>query len=331
MKRSAFSGPAPGQPEASVLLVGTGALATLFAARLAAAGVSVTMLGSWPAGVEALRRQGARLAGEAPSGGHAVRVVTEPAAAGPVVYAMVLVKAWQTQRAAAQLAQCLAPHGLALTLQNGLGNAETLAAALGPQRVAVGVTTTGATLVAPGVVRPGGEGVIRLGAHPRLPPLAALLRRAGFAVEVYPEVQGLVWGKLAVNAAINPLTALLEVPNGALVANDAARLFLRRAAREVQAVAQALGIRLPFSDAAEAAEEVAQRTAPNLSSMLQDLQRGAPTEIDVLCGAVVRHGQRVGVSAPLNQALWEMVREKVARRRASPSAPPPSGQGHPIP
>lgn len=235
-------------------------------------------------------------------------------------FALVLVKAWQTARAARQLRSCLSPEGVVLTLQNGLGNAETLSEALGPERVAVGVTTSGATLVAPGVVRPGGEGVVHLGEHPRLAPVVQWLQQAGFRVEVSPDVQGVLWGKLAVNAAINPLTALLEVPNGALVANAAARLFLRRAAWEVQAVAEALGVRLPFPDAAEAAEEVARRTARNLSSMLQDLHRGAPTEIEAINGAVVRFGRQVGVSAPLNQALWEMVREKVTQRQAQASA-----------
>ncbi len=310
-----------------VLLVGTGALATLFAARLAAAGFKVTMLGTWPAGVAALRQHGAWLTGAAGEAeqGYPVQVVTDPARIGPVDYAIVLVKAWQTARAAAQLASCLSPKGVALTLQNGLGNVETLAAALGPERVAVGVTTTGATLVAPGLVRPGGEGVIQVGEHPRLAPLVAALQQAGLAVEVHPDVQGLLWGKLAVNAAINPLSALLEVPNGALVANAAARLFMRRAAQEVQAVAQVLGIRLPFSDAARAAEEVARRTARNFSSMLQDLRRGAPTEIDAICGAVVRHGREVGVSTPVNQALWEMVREKVAARQTTAASTSPSG------
>ncbi|HEY57453.1 MAG TPA: 2-dehydropantoate 2-reductase [Anaerolineae bacterium] len=310
-------------PSFSLLIVGTGALATLFAARLRAAGVEMTLLGSWPEGVEALRRHGARLwvEGEAEARAFSVRVATRPEEVGQVRFALVLVKAWQTARAARHLQACLAAEGVALTLQNGLGNVETLAGALGRERVAVGVTTTGATLVAPGVVRPGGEGVIHLGEHPRLEPVVRWLQRAGFSVEVSPDVQGLIWGKLAVNAAINPLTTLLEVPNGALVANAAARLFLRRAAWEVQAVAGALGVRLPFPDAADAAEEVARRTARNLSSMLQDLRRGAPTEIDAISGAVVRFGRQVGVSTPVNQALWEMVKEKVERRRqAAPSA-----------
>ena len=291
-----------------ILIVGTGALAMLFGARLRRSGFSVTLMGTWREAIAALRRNGIRVLGE--GGAYRVGVASSPEEAPKCRYALVLVKSWQTERAARWLSAALLPDGVALTLQNGLGNDEVLAAALGAERVAVGVTTTGASVAAPGVVRPGGEGVVSLGEHPRIPPLAEALRSAGFAVEIAGYVKSLQWGKLAVNAAINPLTALLGVPNGALLEDPAARLFMRRAAQEVARTAAALGIDLPFEDPAAAAEDVARRTAPNFSSMLQDLRRGAPTEIDAICGAVVRAAQKAGTSAPLNAALWEMVKER---------------------
>jgi len=306
-----------------VLILGTGALACLFAARLSAIGERVTMLGTWRAGLEALRRHGVRLVTADGERAYPVHATDDPADCGNARAALVLVKTWQTERAARQLAACLAPDGLALTLQNGLGNAETLAARLGAERVAVGVTTTGATLVAPGVVRPGGEGVVSLGEHPRLGPLADRLRAAGFAVQVHPDVQSLLWGKLVINAAINPLTALMGAPNGALLEERAARLFMAQAAREAAEVAGALGISLPFDDPVAAAEDVARRTAHNRSSMLQDLDRGAPTEIDAICGQIVRHGERVGVPTPVNRALWRMVREVVEESKGTEGAEEP--------
>ncbi len=304
-----------------MLIVGTGALACLFAARLSAVGERVTMLGTWRAGLEALQRHGVRLL--IPEGERTlpVRATDSPADCREERLALVLVKAWQTERAARQLADCLPPDGLALTLQNGLGNAETLSAHLGAERVAVGVTTTGATLVAPGVVRPGGEGVVSLGAHPRLAPLTERLRAAGFAVEVHPQVDALLWGKLVINAAINPLTALLGVPNGALLEERAAHLFMAQAAREAAQVAEALGVSLPFTDPVAAAEDVARRTAANHSSMLQDLTRGAPTEIEAICGPIVRHGERLGVPTPVNAALRHLVLQAVRSHQPQPAQP----------
>ena len=293
----------------SLLIVGTGAMACLFAVRLAAAGTRVQMLGTWREGLEALRAHGVRLVGaDGSERAYPVQATDDPADCVGARLALVLVKSWQTERAAQQLARCLAPDGLALTLQNGLGNREKLAAAIGEQRVALGVTTGGATLVGPGRVRPGGEGTVSLGAHCRLDPLADLLRRSGFAVEIVTQTDDLLWSKLVINAAINPLTALLRVPNGELLAHPSARPLLAAVAQEAASVAAALGRRLTFSDPVDAAQGVARRTAVNHSSMFQDVLRGAPTEIDAICGAIVAAGDRCGVPTPLNRALWLLVK-----------------------
>jgi 2-dehydropantoate 2-reductase len=293
----------------SLLLVGTGALASLFGARLAAAGVHVTMLGSWPEGLAALREHGVRLVeADGVERAYSVRAVADPAECRSIPHALVLVKAWQTARVAQQLAACLPADGLALTLQNGWGNRETLEQALGPQRVALGITTLGATLLAPGVARAGGQGPVTLGSHPRIQPLANLLSAAGFDMRMAEDVAGLAWGKLVINAAINPLTALLRVPNGELLARPEARELLGLAAAEAAAVGRAQGLHLPFDDPVAAAEDVARRTAANHSSMFQDVQRGRPTEIDAICGAVVQAGQRIGIPIPVNRTLWLLVR-----------------------
>ncbi|MFZ5908429.1 MAG: ketopantoate reductase family protein [Chloroflexota bacterium] len=291
-----------------ILILGTGALATLFAARLGAAGHAVAMLGGWQDGLKALRENGARLVdADGREQACPVFVTDNPVDCRGARFALVLVKAWQTERAAAQLADCLAEDGLALTLQNGLGNRETLGLSLGLPRVALGVTTTGATLLGPGLARAGGEGVISLEAHPRLGRLEAILTGAGFEVQVVTDAESLLWGKLVINAAINPLTALLRVPNGELLQRPAAHELMRTLAQEAAAVALAQGVRLPFADAAQAAEDVARKTAANHSSMLQDVRRGAPTEIDAICGAITRAGERLGVPTPYNRACWRLI------------------------
>ncbi len=289
-----------------ILILGTGALATLFAARLAEQGRDVTMLGTWQAGLDALERDGARLTD---AGGRErsfrVRATRDPAAARGSKYALVLVKSWQTERAARQLADCLADDGLAVTLQNGLGNDAILADALGRERVSLGVTVAGATLLGPGLVCAEGEGSVSLAAHPRLGVVKAALRRARFNVEVAADARSIVWGKLTINAAINPLTALLQVPNGELLKRLPARALMGELARETAAVAAAQQIRLPFADPVEAAEAAARK---NHSSMLQDVRRGAPTEIDAICGAIAEAGERLDAPTPLNRACWQLVK-----------------------
>jgi 2-dehydropantoate 2-reductase len=293
-----------------ILIVGTGALACLFAARLSAIGVSVTLLGTWPEGLRAFQR-GVRLEENGEEKTFPVRATNNSSDCFGSRYALVLVKAWQTERAARQLGMCLAADGVALTLQNGYGNRETLAKSLGQNKVALGVTTTGATLIGPGRVRPGGQGTISVESHPRLEPIISLLRQAGFTVEETPNANSLVWSKLVINAAINPLTALLRVPNGELLERPPARALMADLAREAAAVAAVLNISLTFPDPVAASEDVARRTAANHSSMYQDVQRGAPTEIDAICGAVVRVGEQVGVPTPVNRVMWQLIQAKV--------------------
>lgn len=286
-------------------VLGTGALACFFGAHLAREG-EVTLIGTWTEGIRAIASGGIVL--ETPGAEKTVAVkavrLGTPLDAGDLV--LVLVKAWQTDGVASAVPALTARDGHVLTLQNGLGNAEKL----GP-RALVGVTEQGATLVAPGRVRPSGYGPTYI-AGPES--LAALFRSAGLDTRAVDPTRGasLAWGKLAVNAGINALTAILEVPNGQLLARPEALSLLERAANEVAEVARAKGIALPFPDAAAETRRVAQATASNLSSMLQDVLKGAPTEIDAINGAVVREGARLGVPTPANEALVSLLAARAA-------------------
>ena len=293
----------------NILLVGTGALSTLFAARLSEAGHHISMLGTWKDGLQALSQVGARITdADGKERTFHVHATNDPDEVKGFRHAIVLVKSWQTKRVADQLKGILAPDGIALTLQNGLGNREMLARDLGPERVALGVTTTGATLLGPGLVKVGGEGIISLEQNQALGPLEAALRSSNFNLHVVQDARSLVWGKLIINAAINPLTALMRVPNGELLSHPWARRAMSALAREAADVAQAENVSLPFSNPIEAVEEVARKTAKNLSSMFQDVRRGAPTEIDAICGEVTRHGEEHGVKTPYNRSCWQLVK-----------------------
>ncbi len=307
------------EKEKKVLIVGTGALATLFASHLSASGVDVTMLGSWEAAINALNERGARRVDAA--GNEFTSPVRARRQISRARHAILLVKSWQTEQAAEKLKESLTEDGVVLTLQNGLGNGEILQRVLGAERVIQGVTTSGAALLAPGIVREGGEGLISAGAHPSLGFFDALLTGAGFHLARVPDIRSLVWGKLVVNTAINPLTALLNLPNGELLKNPETRDLMGKLALETAAIARRLGISLAFDDPVRTAEHVAKRTASNISSMLQDLRRGAPTEIDSICGAVWREGKRVSLPAPYNQFCFSLISAMVNRGKIRKKLP----------
>jgi 2-dehydropantoate 2-reductase len=295
-------------------------MACVIGARLARSGVAVTRAGSWREALDAIAERGLRVhepAADARDDSWSVRVTAVPIdrLASTFPLALVLVKSHQTAAMAAALAPALEPSGLAVTLQNGLGNLELLAAALGQTRAAAGIAVMGATLVSPGEVRHV-PGRVVLGSSPataeRIERLATLLRSAGIPTSTTGDIDAAVWTKLAANCAVNPPTALLGVPNGAVLEREDLRSQVVAAAREVGAVAAAKGIRLE-RDAVETTLAIAQVTAANRSSMLQDVERGARTEIDALCGAVVREGRRLGIATPVNTRLLRLVREREGR------------------
>ncbi|MGQ9840195.1 MAG: ketopantoate reductase family protein [Anaerolineae bacterium] len=295
-----------------IVILGSGALGCVYAARLAGR-AETWMLGTWAEGIAAVRRTGIQITDP---DGHTwrahVRATTDPAEVPVADYVLVLVKSYQTGRAAAWAAQVLGPTGLAVTLQNGLDNGPKLVAVLGPERVAVGVTYNGATLLGPAQVRHAARELTRIGVTPgteaRVSALVALLNQAGLEAQVTSEVESLLWGKAVANAAINPLTALWRVPNGQVCATAERRALLADLASEAAAVATARGVTLPFPDPVAYAESVCQRTAANRSSMLQDIERGRQTEIDSITGVIVAEGRRLGVPTPVSQVVWRLVR-----------------------
>jgi 2-dehydropantoate 2-reductase len=295
-----------------ITIFGVGAMACLFGSRLTDQ-AEVTLVGHWREQIEALNRAPLRVV--FPDGREErvkLHATDDPEPLPPADVALILTKSRGTEAAARQAALILSPDGLAITLQNGIGNLEIIAAQVGVERAALGVTAQGATLAGPGELRYGGSGITHLATRPeidsRVQAAADLFNQCGLETHVTSRVDSLVWGKLAVNAGINPLTALLRVPNGALADSPRAKEVMRAAADEVAALADAQGIPLPFESAADRCEEVARLTAHNRSSMLQDTLRGVETEIEVICGAVARKGEELGVPTPINAALYRMVK-----------------------
>ena len=303
--------------EDSIVIIGSGAVACVFAARLSAAGIFVKMLASWQEAVIAIRKNGVRLI--SPDGSeqaYPAEIVTDPYALGSVMHAIVLVKSWQTVRAAEQLTCCLAADGIVLTLQNGLGNEEILGEALGYERVAAGISVLGASLVAPGQVRTTGNEEVKVVEHQKLAFIIYALEKANIRVAQSREITPILWGKLVANLAINPLSAILQCKNGDLLTNPDAKYILEKLANEASEVAQALQIRLPYDDPVENVRRIIRKTPDNLSSMLQDRLRNAPTEIEAITGSLLKYAQIAGVDALVNQTIYQLMKAIIAVGKA---------------
>lgn len=296
-----------------IAIIGAGAMGSLFGGRLSPV-AEVWLVDPWAEHVAAMQREGLLLI--QPDGSELripVQAVLDPTAVPQAVdLAIIFVKSHSTRWAAKQAAGILDKDGLALTLQNGLGNLEVIAEVVGARRAVQGVTAQGATLLGPGQVRHAGQGPTHLARGPetadRVQVVADLFNAAGLETHVSNNLDSLIWGKLVINCGINALTAILRVPNGVLAEQPAARALMAAAAREAAAVAAAKGIVLPYDDPVARTAEVAMATGQNRSSMLQDVLRGAPTEIEVINGAVTQEGERLGVPTPVNHLLAQLVR-----------------------
>jgi 2-dehydropantoate 2-reductase len=298
-----------------VAIIGPGALGCLLAAKLSLAGEEIWLVDYRVERAELLNHQGLLLKTPA----NVETVVKVPAklaeeVVGPVDLAILTVKTHQTASAALSLPLLLGSGGLALTLQNGLGNLEEMARVVGPERLLGGASILGATKLREGEVLLAGLGPTYVGPPPgsRVPSaeveaVAALFRRAGFPCEVRADIEAVLWEKLLVNVGINPLTALLRVNNGDLLNMPSAWEMAVAAATEALAVARASGINLTVDPEARL-REVCTATAANRSSMLQDVLAGRRTEIEALNAQVAVRGASHGIPAPVNHILTQLIR-----------------------
>ena len=227
-----------------VAVVGGGAMGTLFAARLTAAGVDAALLDTDPECVRAAC-EGVTVEGHDPIT-VPVAATTDPKSVGAADLVLLAVSATDTGDAMASAAPFCDTETDVLTLQNGLGNAETVAEFVPERRVVAGTTAHGATFLGPGRVRHAGTGPTRIGRpfapnDDRVAEIAAALTTAGIRTRVVADVHEALWRKVAVNAGINAATALANVPNGAMVETDPGARLLRAAVSEVVAVARADG------------------------------------------------------------------------------------------
>jgi len=313
---------------ARVVVAGAGAVGSVVGGLLAADGHEVLLVGRDPH-MAAIARDGLHVTGLFGDRRSAPGATTDLAAADQAVDAVfVSVKSHATAAVAATLARWRAQPPLVVSLQNGLGNVETLAAALGGERVLGARVIFGAVVPEPGTAhvtvnaRPVAIGPLRaagdaLFAHAER--VAALLQAAGIPAEALASVEPLLWEKALYNCGLNPLGALHGLTYGEVVASRELRPVLDAAIDEGFAVARASGIALPWREAAEFRAyfhaTLVPPTAAHRSSMRQDLEAGRRTEVDAIGGAIVRAGKRTGVPTPVNARLVAALHDAERTRR----------------
>ena len=285
--------------------MGAGAVGCYYGAMLGRAGLEVTLIAR-PQHVEAVRSAGLRLQTSSSDEFIKVRASTEADAVRGAQLVLFSVKSTDTEAAGKAMAPHLARDAAIVTLQNGVDNAERLAATLGreviPAVVYVAVEMAGA-----GHVRHHGRGELVIGRARASQAIVAAFAGAGVKVEISDNVMGALWAKLIVNSAYNALSAITQLPYGRLVQNAGVPAIMDDVVDECLAVAKAAGVHVP-GDMHDAVRRIAQTMPGQYSSTAQDLARKKKTEIEHLNGFVVRKGEALGVRTPVNGVLLALVR-----------------------
>jgi len=225
---------------------------------------------------------------------------------------LVATKAYDFPAALPEAINASRRDGLIVSLQNGLGCLEELEERVGAERSAAAVTYYASMRVSDNTVLFMGGTRVVLGQrsrrrHPLLGALADALRRGGWRAEVVDDIDAWRWDKLIVNAAINPVTAILGVPNGKLLASSHALQLCRCIIGEAVEVAEKAGVRLP-RDPYKAFIETVKATRGNRSSMLQDIEARRRTEIDYINGALIAIATRMKMALPCNSIVYTLVK-----------------------
>jgi 2-dehydropantoate 2-reductase len=300
------------------ILGGGGAMGGIFGGYLARAGNDVILIDVSKAAVQAINDNG--LVIEEKDGSQPVIRVPatdDPAKVGPVDLVVNFVKCYHTEAAVRAAAPMIGDGTAVLSLQNGWGNAPRIAGIVGEDRVLVGLTYHGGTLLAPGRVKHPGTGMTYIGelgggSTDRLGRVVETFRKADIETTRSDRILDEVWKKLALNACTLPVAGLLHFMSHELVAFDGTKSLMAAILKEVVAVAHAQGIALDYDERWAAITGLLEKAVGGKASMLQDVEAGRQTEIEVINGAILEAGRRAGVPTPVNETMVWMIQAKQA-------------------
>jgi 2-dehydropantoate 2-reductase len=304
-----------------ITVVGAGAMGSLFGALLTESGHDVWLCDIRQDFIDALTHNGLTVESDAQTRVVKLNAAVDPRQIGASDLVLIFVKSIHTEAAARTAALLAGRRGLVMTLQNGMGNAEAIAEQVNPERIIVGTTAHGATLLRPAVIRHAGKGPTTLGmwagGKRQLPiarQIAARLTRAEIQSTAVEDVRPVIWDKLMINVGINAITALTGIKNGQMLDLEETRQLSRTAVEEAAAVAKAWGVEIRQDPAAHVLE-VARATSANRSSMGQDVDHRRPSEIAAINGFVVREADRLKLNAPVNRTLTVLMQTLEAHYR----------------
>jgi len=300
------------------VIVGGGSVGLLYAARLALAGETVTVVTRSSLQANQLSQNGITCTGLDGST-RVVPVLASPIERGLPQGNLYLLTVKQTDLPGLLPAiRQVNSSARVIALQNGMGHQELLSGVLSEEQIFFAINTEGARRLSGTEVVHTGSGILRVGAWENgsdMDPVISSFMKwascAGIHSVFEKSMKPYAWRKLMANALINPLTALFEVPNGALLENPHTEKLMRELFTEASAVAEYAGQKMEEADWQEIVT-ICRNTSRNLSSMLQDVKRHKQTEVESINGYIVKQGQRANLPTPLHETLLRVITLKTS-------------------
>jgi 2-dehydropantoate 2-reductase len=304
-----------------IVMMGAGAMGSLFGGLLAYSGEEVWLVDIRKETVDLLNAVGLTYEKEGRIQLIGANATTDVKSIGKADLVIFFVKTYHTEKAVSDALNLEHPDTVFLTLQNGLGNEEVICKQISPKKVMLGVTGQAATLMGPGHIRHAGWAKTFIGeldhkVTDRASQIAKTFQEAGIETELSPNIHDLMWEKLLVNVGIN-LTALTEMKNGELLDHPETVRLMEALVSEAAEVAKRKGIPIQ-GNPMDLVKSVSEATRNNRSSMLQDFDYRRRTEIDAINGAVVREAEGLGLPAPFNQMVTDLVKANEIKFLQSP-------------
>ena len=299
-----------------IVVLGAGAMGSLFGGLLTEGGLQVTLLDPWQAHIDAIKQNGLKMVGHGGDRTIALGATSNAAEITAADVVFVQCKANFNAAAARSVRHLFTADSntVAISFQNGLGNEEELVGYFGADRVLGGLTAMGANIEAPGVVRNHAElpsyiGEMSGAISERVCELASVFSNAGLPTEPSENIRYDIWRKLMANIAISAVSGITGWDIGGIFVRHNGDAVSYAALDEAIAVAKAVGIELDGGEAREILGKIAgpNGTPQNKSSLRVDIENRRPSEIDYINGAVVKIAKQHGIPVPINETLVTLV------------------------
>lgn len=296
-----------------IVVVGPGAIGCLFAACLSKVNPDTWILDKDKQRARKINEQGITVEGISGNWKTKIKATAAVEEINTADLIIIAVKSYDTHAASVSIKRLISEKTSVITLQNGLGNVETIGEVVGEDKVIAAVTSQGATLLDVGHIRHAGKGETIIGKidgrmTSSLRQIREVFKKAKFETRISRDIRGILWSKLIINVGINALTAITHLNNGRLIEFEGSRQILRDAVLEAVKVAKRKRIKLIYDDPLAKVEAVCSATATNVSSMLQDVLKKKRTEIDFINGVIVRQAKSLSIPSPVNSLLLDLVK-----------------------